>query len=67
MIKIKLNNKDKDIEENSSISALIELLGLNPHSIVTEVNLNIIQKDKREDYILNDGDKVEIITFLGGG
>ena len=51
MIKIKLNNKDKDIEENSSMSALIELLGLNPHSIVTEVNLNIIKKDKREDFI----------------
>ncbi len=67
MIKIKLNNKDKDIEDSSSISALIELLELNPHSIVTEVNLNIIQKDKREDYILNDGDRVEIITFLGGG
>jgi len=67
MIKIKLNNQDKDIEDNSSISALIKLLGLNPHSIVTEVNLNIIKKDKRENYILKDGDKVEIITFLGGG
>jgi len=67
MIKIKLNNKDKDIEDSSSISALVKLLELNPHSIVTEVNLNIIQKDKREDYILNDGDRVEIITFLGGG
>ena len=67
MIKIKLNNKDKDIEENSSISTLLELLGLNPESNVTEVNLGIIKKDKRKDYILKNGDTVEIITFMGGG
>ena len=66
-MRIKLNNKNRDIEENSSISELLESLGLNPHSIVTEVNLNIIKKDKRKDYILKDGDNVEIITFMGGG
>ncbi|NOX16071.1 MAG: sulfur carrier protein ThiS [Epsilonproteobacteria bacterium] len=67
MISIKINNRDKQIEENSSINALLEFLDLKPSSVIVEVNLNIIKKDRYDKFILKDEDNVEIITFMGGG
>ncbi len=64
---IKLNNKPHQLKENSSLQDLLQTLKLNPHNVVTEVNLKIIKKDKREETILKNGDRVEIITFMGGG
>ena len=64
-LEVKLNGKNKKIEKNSTLKDLLPTL--NPDTIVTEVNLEIIKKDKRKDFILKNGDCVEIITFMGGG
>jgi len=64
-LEIKLNGKNKKIEKNSTLKDLLQTL--NPDTVVTEVNLEIIKKDKRKDFILKNGDCVEIITFMGGG
>ena len=66
-MQIILNKKDKNIPKDTSLKDLISLLKLNPDGIVTEVNLGIIKKEKRENFILKDSDSVEIITFMGGG
>ena len=67
MMSIRINNKDKKIKENSSIHDLLDFLNLKPNGLVLEVNLNIIKKDKYDEFILKDKDTVEIITFMGGG
>jgi len=64
---IKINNKDKQIKKNSSIHDLLDFLNLEPNGLVLEVNLNIIKKDKYDEFILKNKDTVEIITFMGGG
>ncbi len=64
---IVLNNKPHSIEERSSLHDLLKNLKLNPDNVVTELNLKIIKKDKRKDTTLKKGDRVEIITFMGGG
>ena len=64
---IVLNNKPRNIEERSSLHDLLKNLKLNPDNVVTELNLKIIKKDKRKSTILKNGDRVEIITFMGGG
>ncbi len=55
------------MKEKSSLYDLLKNLKLNPDNVVTELNLQIIKKDKRESTILKNGDRVEIITFMGGG
>ncbi len=67
MLEIKLNNKNKKLQKNYSIIDLVKILDLNPNGIVIEVNLKIIKKEKWGEVILNNGDSVEIITFMGGG
>ncbi len=66
-MEIKLNGKNRKTETNSTIITLLKTLGINPDTVVVEVNLKIIKKDRYKDTILKDGDCVEIITFMGGG
>lgn len=41
--------------------------GLNPAFLAVELNGNILPKSSYEVVSLNDGDKVEIVNFVGGG
>jgi thiamine biosynthesis protein ThiS len=35
--------------------------------VAVEVNLDVIRRDKLDDRILREGDRVEIVSFVGGG
>ena len=69
-MKIKVNGKEKNIElENgkASLSSTLELLGYSPNNIVVEVNDLIINSKKWEYEILKEGDRLEIVSIVGGG
>ena len=67
MIKIKLNGKDKEINDRVSISRFLEELKINPEGVVVELNLQVLNKVKYGATNLKAGDNVEIINFVGGG
>jgi len=61
-----VNGKEMDFD-NISILELLNNLNLDMNKVVVEVNLEIISKEGYSDYILNKEDKIEIISFVGGG
>jgi len=69
-MKIKVNGVEKIIElENGKacLSDTLELLGYRPKTIVVELNDLIINSTKWEDKIIKEGDKLEIVSIVGGG
>ena len=69
-MKIRVNGKEKKLElknEKALLSTTIELLGYRPNSIVVEVNDLIINSKKWDNKILKEGDKLEIVSIVGGG
>ena len=69
-MKIKVNGEEKNIEiknEKASLSITLELLGYKPNTIVVEVNDLIINSTKWENEILKEGDRLEIVSIVGGG
>ena len=69
-MKIKVNGKEKKIKlanEEALLSSALKLLGYKPNTIVVEVNDLIINSTKWEDEILKDGDRLEIVSIVGGG
>ena len=69
-MKIKVNGKEKDIKpdnEKVMLSSVLESLGYKPNSIVVEINDLIINSKKWDEKILKDGDKLEIVSIVGGG
>ena len=69
-MKIKVNGKEKKIElenEKALLSSTLELLGYKKNTVVVEVNDLIINSKKWESEILKEGDKLEIVSIVGGG
>ena len=69
-MKIRVNGKEKNIElknENPLLSSILELLGYKSNTIVVEVNDLIINSKKWENAILKEGDRLEIVSIVGGG
>ena len=69
-MKIKVNGNEKKIElknDKALLSSTLELLGYRPNTIVVELNDLIINSTKWEHKILKEGDRLEIVSIVGGG
>ena len=69
-MKISVNGKEKKIElenDNALLSSTLEFLGYKQNTVVVEVNDLIINSKKWESEILKEGDKLEIVSIVGGG
>ena len=64
---ITFNGKQRDLQSNISIQELLDQLKLDCQQVVVEHNHNIIPRQRLDDTMLNDGDTLEIIHFVGGG
>lgn len=64
---MKINGKDVEFKNNINIIDLLNDYNLNRDRVVVEINFNIIDEEKYEDYIINKEDAIEIINFVGGG
>ncbi|MCY6484186.1 sulfur carrier protein ThiS [Clostridium aestuarii] len=62
-----VNGKEVKFNEGMNIEELIKKFDLNMDKVVVEVNLEIVSKEKYNEFILNKEDKIEIISFVGGG
>ena len=65
--KIQLNGAPYEINNGTNLTGLLNNLKIQKNKVAIEVNGEIIQKNKYTDMILNKGDKVEIVQFIGGG
>lgn len=62
-----LNGKNTDYDGPANLKALVQSLSLNTEAIVVELNESIAKREQYADQLLQDGDKVEIVHFVGGG
>ena len=62
-----VNGKETDVEEGSVLSDLLKSLGLNPERLAVELNARIVRRADWHSTMISNGDKVEIVHFVGGG
>ena len=66
-MKVYLNNKEIELENNSTIQLLLEQTEFINPGIAVAVNNTVIQRAKWDEYFLNDNDKITIIKAVCGG
>ncbi len=67
-VRLVVNGQDRDIAaESANLTALIQDLGLDPGMVVAEVNGDIVKRADFPAFSLSDGDKIELVRFVGGG
>ncbi len=66
-MQIEVNGATKDVNPEQSLYEIIESLGLNPKAVVAQRNGDIIDRQAYREVHLQEGDKLELIHFVGGG
>lgn len=64
---IVLNGENESITQPCTVRELLAVRKLADRPAAVEVNGSLVPKAKHEEYVLNDGDRVEIVTLVGGG
>jgi thiamine biosynthesis protein ThiS len=65
-MQITVNGQTRDIPDGETIRALVARYNLTPEKVAIELNRRLLRSEKY-DTALQNGDQVEIVTFVGGG
>jgi thiazole synthase len=67
MPRITLNAEPRTIPDRLTVADLLRQLNRDPARLAVEVNEVVVRRDEQEGRSLSDGDRVEIVTLVGGG
>lgn len=65
-MRVKVNGLDEDIAEGGNVLSVLERHGLHPQNVAVEINRRLVRAARYGER-LNEGDEIEIVTFVGGG
>ncbi len=64
---IHVNGERRSVDTALSLRDLLETLELDPRTVVVELNREIVRRPALQDTTLKEGDRVELVHFVGGG
>ena len=66
-MKLHINGEEKTFDSPLTLAALVETLGMKPDRVAVELNREIAPRTSWAETTLNEGDRLEIVHFVGGG
>ena len=66
-IQVSVNGETLHVPSGSTIADLLRILALERKPVAVEHNLRVVPRSEHEERRLNHGDRLEIVTFVGGG
>ena len=66
-MRITVNGENREIEKGMKLARLIEELGVKEKVMAAAVNMEIVKKVQWSEHELREGDRVELLHFVGGG
>jgi sulfur carrier protein len=67
---LQINGEERafpDAPDPFTLTALIETLGMKPDRVAVELNRDIVPRDRWTEIQLHQGDRLEVVHFVGGG
>jgi sulfur carrier protein len=69
-MKLHINGEERQFETSAdpfTLAGLVEQLGMKSDRVAVELNREIVPRDRWPETRLNEGDRLEIVHFVGGG
>ena len=66
-IEIQVNGEQRGSQTGATVGDLLRELGINTERVAVELNLEILDRKEFDQRSLKPGDRVEILSFIGGG
>jgi thiamine biosynthesis protein ThiS len=64
---VRVNGEEWALAAGVTVAGLLTELDIRPDRVAVELNLNILDRSEFDRQRLQEGDRVEIISFIGGG
>jgi thiamine biosynthesis protein ThiS len=64
---VRVNGEERALAAGVTVAGLLTELDIRPDRVAVELNLNILDRSEFDRQRLQEGDRVEIISFIGGG
>jgi len=66
-MQIEVNGERREVAEGTTISALLRELDVTQPHVAVEVNLEVVPRARHAETTLGNGDRLEVVTLVGGG
>ncbi len=66
-MQIIINGEARDLAGEMSLTDLLQMLGMKADRVAVELNREIVRRESWAQTALHDGDRLEIVHFVGGG
>ena len=66
-MQITINGQPETLDGGLSVAELLALRKLEPVRVAVELNENIVRRKSFPETMIRDGDRIEIVAFVGGG
>lgn len=66
-MRLTINGEQRDFSNPLTINEMLEQIGMDPRKVAVERNLEVVPKSNYQGTALNEGDRIEIVHFIGGG
>jgi sulfur carrier protein len=68
-MKLQINGEERSFDSPTpfTLAALVDRLGMKADRVAVELNRDIVPRDRWSETRLHDGDRLEVVHFVGGG
>ncbi len=66
-MQISVNGETKTLDRETSLADLLVQFALTPQRVAVELNQRLVRRAEYAETTLHEGDRVEIVTLVGGG
>ena len=66
-MEIFVNDQPHEVPDKTTVAELLAQLAVEPRHVAVEVNLQLVPRARHAECCLADGDRLEVVTLVGGG
>ena len=67
VMQVTVNGAQERLEDGLSVADLLERRALQPIRVAVEINEELVPRKRFDETFVQEGDRIEIVTFVGGG
>jgi sulfur carrier protein len=62
-----INGEPREVPDDATVAGVLASLSIEPTGVAVEVNQQIVRRARHAEHHLRPDDRIEIVTFVGGG
>lgn len=66
-MRVQVNGEEREVRDGATLVELLDTLAIDRTRVAVEVNAEVVRRARHADLKLSAGDKIEVVTFVGGG